>query len=440
MAVRTALVVTLVVAVVVAIGACSGCGAPAELAAPDLGAGVGADLATAPADLAAADAGDGGAADGGAAFAPAPHVPWPVLQNQGGPVLKDPALVALVPANHALAAELGAFTASVPSSRWWSAVSAESGLGTLTAETHTTAAWTGAFDDGGVSSYVQAAITAGTIPKPNGHRLYLLFVPDAVTGQCVGQLGYHDTWPKGGQSPGDVLAVVEWCPPDPLVPAQEDELTWTASHEIAEGSTNPQFGSAPAWVMATPASEPWTESPWFSVVGEVGDLCDSSFELEGGFLYERVWSVSAAAQGGDPCIPSVSASYWDVSNVSTPGWIEVKPGATVDVPLTGWSSAPAPPWWQLGTYVTRSSSGFSGASVSITSPRSGWFGSCPHLPIADDAGAAGTVTLHVSVPAAAKSGDWAVAEIDSFRQNGPGCSAARGGDARHYWFVGVYVP
>ena len=357
-------------------------------------------------------------------------------------MLKDANLIAIVPGNHALAAEMGAFAASVPSSHWWSAVSAEYGLGAMTTATHSTPAWTGAFDDTSVGNYLQAAITAGTIPGPNGHNLYLLFVPDVVTGQCMGNLGYHDTWPQGGSSAGDVLAVVEWCPPDPLVPMQADDLTWTATHEIAEGSTNPQFGSNPAWVMAQVTKMPWTSSPWWAVpAGEIGDMCDSSFTLEGGFLYERVWSVSAAAAGGDPCIPSVAGAFYDVSNGTMPSWLTAQPGATLDVPLVGWSTAASPPWWQVSTYVTNSSSGFSGAMVTVTSPRSGWFGSCRASAHRRQrrAGRHHHVARH-------GAGDGEVGRLGRRRarqlsRGRPRLQRRRAAATRrHYWYVGVYVP
>jgi hypothetical protein len=386
----------------------------------------------APAGDAAGDASDGG-------FESAAHSPWPRVVNHGGPVLSNPHLVMMVPSNHPDAQQLLAFAAAVPQSQWWSTVSAQYGLGTMTGGGVQTAAMTGAFSD--LPTYVQSQIDAGTIPGPSKNNLYLLFVPPAVTGQCQGQYGYHDTWPTGGASAGDVLGVAEYCTPDSQDPSQLDELTHGATHEIAEGCTNPQWSSQPAWVVDQPASEPWKQSPWWSVpCGEIGDMCNYEFEVEGGFSYERVWSNTAAAAGGDPCIPSVAHAFYDVSSIGSPDWSTIQPGGSIDIPLTGWATGPQPPWWLLGTYVTNANQGLSGATVSITSPKDGWFGSCGHQPIADNGGAAAKVKLHVTAPSGAASGDWAVVEVDSYRQDVTAtCSASQGTDARHFWFVGVYV-
>jgi hypothetical protein len=407
-------------------------------------AGASHDAATEP-DASHQDAGatDAGS-DGG--FVAAKHHAWPVIHSLGGPVLASPHLVALVPQNHPYAAQLGAFSNAVPQSAWWAAVSAAYGLGTMTSTVVTGPAMTGAFTDANVSGYVQGIIDAGNAPKPDGHQLYLLFVAPGVTGECDTQYGYHDTWPKGGSSPGDVLAVSEYCPPDPQDPSQLDEVTFGATHEIAEGCTNPQFGSNPAWVVEEPTSQPWTQSPWWSVpAGEIADMCNYEVEDEGGFAYERVRSVQAAAAGGDPCIPAVNRTFYDVSNESSPDWSTIQPGQTLEVTLTGWSTGPSPGWWQLGTYVTNASTGMQSATTSIgsgpTPDRVGWFGSCPHQPIADNAGISGSPVLTFTAPSGAQSGDWAVVEIDSFRQDDAAlCSAVAGEDLRHFWFVGFYVP
>jgi hypothetical protein len=392
-------------------------------------------------DAATSDASDASPSDAAdaAPFTSAPHSPWPTVINQGGPVLKDVQLVLLVPSNHPDAQQLLAFAPAVPQSTWWSTVSSVYGLGTMTATAAQGPAMTGAL--GGVSTYVQAAITKGTIPGPTDHNLYLLFAPPAVTGQCATEYGYHDTWPTGGASAGDVLGVVEYCTPDPQDPSQLDELTHVATHEIAEGSTNPQWGSQPAWVMDQPTSQPWTQSPWWSVpCGELADMCNYEYEVEGGFSYQRIWSNAAAKAAGDPCIPAAAGAFYDVSSVGQPDWTPVTAGEAVDLPLHGWSTGPQPPWWQLDTYMTSSSSGLAASTVSITSPKEGWFGSCPHEPIADNAGPAGEVQLHVTAAVGAKSGDWAVFEIDSYRQDvSATCTATPGTDARHFWFVGVYV-
>ena len=395
-----------------------------------------------PFEAATSDASDASTSDAtdAAPFTSAPHSPWPTVTNHGGPVLKDAQLVLLVPSNHPDAQQLLAFAPAIPQSTWWSTVSSVYGLGTMTATAAQGPAMTGALD--GASTYVQAAITKGTIPGATDHNLYLLIVPPAVTGQCATEYGYHDTWPTGGASAGDVLGVVEYCTPDPQDPSQLDELTHVATHEIAEGSTNPQWGSQPAWVMDQPTSQPWTQSPWWSVpCGELADMCNYEYEVEGGFSFTSASGrTRRRRRRGTLASRRRAGAFYDVSSVGQPDWTPVTAGEGVDIPLHGWSTGPQPPWWQLDTYMTSSSSGLAASTVSITSPKEGGSGAAPMRPSRTNAGPAGEVQLHVTAAAGAKSGDWAVFEIDSYRQEVPAtCTATPGTDARHFWFVGVYV-
>jgi hypothetical protein len=189
-----------------------------------------------------------------------------------------------------------------------------------------------------------------------------------------------------------------------------------------------------------PAGHPWQHSPWEQGSAELADLCNDEAELEGNFLYQRIWSVAAAAKGGDPCLPASGRSFFNVSNVGTPDWSKVQPGATVDIKLRGWSTGKLPRWWQVTSAVSVSSPAMSGAETTLTSPKPGWFGKCEHLPSVYANDPAG-VTLHVTAPQEARSGDWAVVEIDSFIENDvQNCVPVRGQDEAHMWFVGVYVP
>jgi hypothetical protein len=412
-------------------------------ATTDASAGTGEDVG----DGAYADAGRETDGDADAApFATAAHEPWPVIQSQGGPVLADPTLVAIVPQNHAFASQLLAFASAMPQTQWWSAISGEYGLGTMSAVAYQGGAISGSIDESGLIAYVQAAIGHGAIPAPDGRSVYLLFVPSAaqIAGEpCLTFGGYHDTFPTaGGGGAGDTLALVVTCGDDPQDRSPLDHLTQVASHEVAEAVTDPLWSAHPAWLEKQPG-QPAAGSPWWQFPSELGDMCTYTAELEQGFVFQRIWSVHAAAAGGDPCIPPSGSGFYGVTQrPGTPAWLPVQPGQTVHVPLAGWSTGPPTPgWWQLDTYVAASSTGMQDATSSVTSPKIGSFGSCGSQPIADNGGAASSPKLSITASGAAVSGDWAVVEIDSYRQDdAKTCGATRGTDLRRFWFVGVYVP
>lgn len=166
--------------------------------------------------------------------------------------------------------------------------------------------------------------------------------------------------------------------------------------------------------------------------------------MEQGFAFQRIWSVAAAAQGGDPCIPASATGFYDVTQQpGTPSWLPIAAGKSVKIPLVGWATtAGTPPWWLLSSYVSESSAGLASATTKVSSAKTGTFSvACGASPIADNAGAAGAPTVTVTAPAGAASGDWAVVEIDSYRQDvAATCSATPGTDLRRFWSVGVYVP
>src|SRR5205823_2461410 len=111
---------------------------------------------------------------------------------------------------------------------------------------------------------------------------------------------------------------------------------------------------------------PWTGSIWLEAEGnshvELGDLCGGTRVAEGGFLYSRVYSNSAAMAGGDPCRPSLPIPYY--SSTTPMEWYATTAGATVMIPLTGWSTAPTDDWIVRAVIPGRSNSALTfGASI-----------------------------------------------------------------------------
>jgi hypothetical protein len=380
-----------------------------------------------------------------AALRPSRHRPWPTLTSQGGPVMKAPTVVSIVPQNHPFANELMQFGLALGNTSWWWDINDEYQLGY--------AMWmsavqgpplAGAVDTPALYAYVQGGIDRGEVQQPDGNMLYVLYVPPDAQVQdkpCQTYGGYHDTFPTpGGVGGGDTIAFAIGCYQDPQDPNSLDTVTTIASHEIAEALTNPLWAQAPAWRLPGLSNTPWEDSPWRVTPGEAGDLCAFHVEIENGFMYQRIWSVSAAAAGLDPCIPQNGRSFFNVSNAGAPDWTPIQPGQTARIPLTGWRDGkPGAGWWQLTwPWLSQSSSGFSGASPTLEDANWGGPNGCDQQALASNGS---TATLTLTAPAGAVSGDWAIIEVDSYRQDDTQhCAAFRGEDWRSFWFVGVYVP
>jgi hypothetical protein len=106
-------------------------------------------------------------------------------------------------------------------------------------------------------------------------------------------------------------------------------------------------GSAPtAFVAAHELIEATTDSGQGErlnfIQSEVADLCDGHFVADG-YVLPTIWSVSAAAAGGDPCVPSLGDPFFNVS-VTPVGPQMVAPGSALTFTLTGWSTQPVGDW------------------------------------------------------------------------------------------------
>lgn len=206
-------------------------------------------------------------------------------------------------------------------------------------------------------------------------------------------------------------------------------LTNLASHEIIEAATDP-LGNA--WLLAS-GSPPWTASPWASgdcpgcSYEEVADFCEGTRYFENGFSYQRIYSDDAAAAGGDPCVPSLSAPYFVASTDSE--WYAPRGGDTIRIPITGHASSAVSDWFTSGQVMNH---GAHAPAWSLIRPGAAVSAS-PML----NAGV--SETLRVWFPAGAAHGDYAVFLIRSAFNTAcdqiPSTS-----DCYHGWAVGAYIP
>jgi hypothetical protein len=174
---------------------------------------------------------------------------------------------------------------------------------------------------------------------------------------------------------------------------------------------------------------------------EAGDLCEGTRIFVGpnhGLELQRIWSNAAARAGGDPCVPALETPYYAVS--AAKGWLAVRPGGSLSVPLSAWSSARVENWYLSVTLMNVGGvdlSAISGGSVTISTPlgsESPGPGCSSHPAI----NAGQTATLQITVPSTVPSGSFAVLGIRSYRE-GSDCQRPLDGDDYHFWPLGIVV-
>jgi hypothetical protein len=362
-----------------------------------------------------AEASSGGGPDAGASggdassFAPAPHPPLPQVPDQGGPILKSPHLVTITFAGFPLDPDVKAFGDFIVTSSWLTTVGAEYGVGQGT-HTHVvlTDAAPASIASADTETYLSQKITDGTLPggvqtQPTDD-LYMIFYPPTTTitdletsAACVSTAGSafksgaldHD---GAGAGQRFAFAIVATCP-------GEDALgvAWSAAQVFMAAATNPYKLSDPAYSLLA-------SNPWFEWESQVGYMCDfMPAVLEGGYSLPPIWSNAGAQAGTWPCVPAETGPYFNVS--VSPNVVQtIAAGASLAVPVTGWSAAIVPSWT-----VTTTSEGV---------------GFQPTAMLAGQAGAMNAMnngvatTLTIGVPVGTPSGSVGVVRLHSSRNNG----------------------
>ncbi|HXN32750.1 MAG TPA: hypothetical protein VN894_12845 [Polyangiaceae bacterium] len=403
---------------------------------------------------------DAGAIEGGVdaqtPFVMAPHPDWPQLplMSMPGTTLMPMKLVSIGVQGDPLADMLFAFGDALVKSAWWTTIGQDYGVGpTAMTNAHVTGpsippnmTRTDPQNPGSndMSGYIQSLIRSGAAPARDDNAMYLLYLPPGIAAYdksgasntyCQFYGGYHGASvyveADGGMTNSAVIwGFVQRCAPSASA-SDLDTLTLAASHEIAEAATDtlPGYGwTFAAAIPQMPPPPPWTSTPFLALGGENGDMCEGTQWTEGAYKYQRIWSNSAAAHPGDPCLPAWSNVPY--VNASVPkSWYSVAAGSQVQIPVTGFSDRPTADWL---VYPIKTQGNDSGSKLTATITAS--------TSVQTSSGTTATTnngrmaTLAVSAASGTPSGTWTLIEVTSQPQT------PNGGDKVHFWLLGVYVP
>ncbi len=306
----------------------------------------------------------------------ATHGNPPVVSNLGGPVLHSPTVVTFTFQNTANAAALQAFGATIGSTAWFAEVMSDYAATTSTPAGLSVAIAANAdatyVDNGGVgldgdagagsgtdlnafiNQAIANAVSAKTIPAPDGNTVYMFYFPSTttITGfvgpSCQAYGGYHfNQVYVDGKTP-IYYAVLPDCAGGSSY--ELEAVTVAASHELAEAASDPAPNTG--WSLDTsPYPDAGTtpiefrNDPWLSLgYGEIADNCaGTAWMLDGGTVVQRIWSNSAATGGHDPCVPAPAGETY--FNASPDRAIYVaNVGDTFTVDVTPFTAMPLPSW------------------------------------------------------------------------------------------------
>lgn len=272
-----------------------------------------------------------------AGFAPAPHAALPVVFPHTATVLSAMQLVTITYAGYAATPDVVAFGDALVASSWYRMTGAEYGVSPATHRQQVVlAAPQQALSRDQIAAQINDLITTGRVPAPDpaaNQLLYLLYVPRSSVGpDLAGVGGYHDML---------TLGEVRF----PLAVVIDDgtgltAITRQAAHQVIDAATNPYLPPHDGYYADPPRTDPWS-----LLRREVADLCEGDDDvIEGGFVYPRVYSNTAAVTGMTPCIPFRPGDvYYDVS--AEPSQIQtIEPGGSFQFQLTGWSTSPLTSW------------------------------------------------------------------------------------------------
>jgi hypothetical protein len=261
----------------------------------------------------------------------------PTVRDQQGTLITSggtisPTVVTITWSADPNAATWEQFVDALAPSAYWTATSAEYGVGAMTVGPHVrlaTAPPTNLTAEG-MGTWINAQISASKSawPRPTAGTYYALFLPSVTSSHlreegesgCDLFDGEHDSESYKGTP--YAYAIMLQCSsgnagsksgaPTGIV----DEVTSTAAHELVEGAADP-WQSRPAYLGFDSAHLAWDLLQNFQ--DEVADACEDfpsiDAQITSGtttYAAQRTWSNAAASAGHDPCVPAPAGAYYTI--------------------------------------------------------------------------------------------------------------------------------
>jgi hypothetical protein len=388
--------------------------------------------------------------------ASAPQLTAPATFNtaKGGHVLWPLHLITLVPANfykaedHQAVKKLGD---KIVASHWIEAALKDyvppGKKATHTAIEAEAFTQQGRISHGEAIKFIEKQIKAHPGIKHTGHNLYMLFLPEGLQvvkdpkdANAKVPPGFHNSFPDA-MALGDGWAAIQ---PNKAC-FERDGFSVIMSHELAEAVTDTAGLGYKLRHAAKPTAELVAEySPWIAARNEVGDLCAAARIVDDGVLYERTYSNSAAAAGGDPCAPAAPGTYFNTTPVPSSGpqpgfvsWTRAQAGATAMIQLQGWISGRSEQCdykWQISAkpIVAKAKKDDDGEQDDDTNNEQ--FTPSVAKLSSTTIGNNDVVTLTVKVPPGTPAGQWGVVQVVSSP-----AVPERDHDQSQSWYYGVYT-
>jgi hypothetical protein len=323
---------------------------------------------------------------------PSQHEPIPLIDYNGGAILKHIRVVTITFTGDTRRDSLRAFDHFVTSSTWWKetaegyCVDGGPCVGDGTAVATDGGAWIpdGSTDDAGdgyldvelpfdfptqgdsglasvddsaIGPWLGHHIAAGDFPAPDDQTVYAVYFTSNATitlmnsASCIGFGAYHSSAVvTSGSSQQVAYAVIPACDYGLGATGNFNYVTLSASHELAEAATDPHPLADTAFYLRS--NDAWLGALSYGG-GECGDMCtylaDPTYD-ESNYTVQRIWSNSAAAASKNPCQPwdmpyfgaAVRTQLLDVGGHKSHGYVVVKRGQSVDAIADVFSEAALP--------------------------------------------------------------------------------------------------
>jgi hypothetical protein len=293
--------------------------------------------------------------------------PFPLVSWGGAPLITAADVVTVTFEGDTLATQLAPFGAGLTSSAYWNAITpgycstgttciGDGAMGSAVALTmqagasYTDSALGGAST---IQTLLQGLITAEQVPAPTANTIYALYFPSTTSitldgSPSCGNGGfdaYHNSMQMGSQQV--IYAIIPECAAPQMTPTIDllQNTTISASHEVIEAASD-GYETNTTYGYYLDGDDPNTWG-WNDIQGgEIADLCVDPFLLgldettDGTYTVQRIWSITEAAAGKNPCVPVPTGEvYFNTYPSATVIVTDVGTSKTIDITALADSSS-----------------------------------------------------------------------------------------------------